>query len=299
MTKVAIITRTLNRSILLRRTAQDIMNQTFKDYIWVIVNDGEKETVNEIVSNFSEQKIIVIHNSKPIGMEAASNMGIKRSNSEYVVIHDDDDTWDPKFLEKTTSYLDFRGPSDIQQGVVTHCGNIIEEIVGNDIKIKERKPFNTWVKEITLFRILAGNFLAPISFLFRRSVFKEIGYFDENLPVLGDWDYFIRFLLKYEIGIIQEILAYYHQRKGIHSNTTISDMKSHVFYNALLRNRYLRKDIESGKVGVGFYINMNKFLLPFLDDYPRFKIHLKNIESQLQNIESCLQNNFKNDESVS
>ena len=102
MTKVAIITRTMNRPILLRRAAQSILNQTFKDYIWVIVNDGEKEPVSDVVSNFPEDTVIVIHNPKPVGLEAASNIGLKSSDSEYVVVHDDDDTWHPEFLEKTT-----------------------------------------------------------------------------------------------------------------------------------------------------------------------------------------------------
>ncbi|MBE9593899.1 MAG: glycosyltransferase family 2 protein, partial [Proteobacteria bacterium] len=121
MNKVAIITRTLNRPILLRRAAQSILNQTFEDYIWVVVNDGgEKEPINDAVSNFPEDKVIVIHNPTRVGMEAASNIGLKSSESEYVVIHDDDDTWHPEFLKKTVSYLDARGPSDIQQGVVTY-----------------------------------------------------------------------------------------------------------------------------------------------------------------------------------
>ena len=76
MAKVAIITRTLNRPILLRRAAEDISNQTYKDYCWVVINDGEKEPVEIIVDNFLKNKVILINNPKPVGMEAASNIGV-------------------------------------------------------------------------------------------------------------------------------------------------------------------------------------------------------------------------------
>jgi len=119
MHKVAIITRTLNRPLLLQRAAQSILNQTFEDYCWVVVNNGAEEFVKKITSEFPKEKII-IHNPKPMGMTASSNIGLKSSQSEYVVLLDDDDTWHPRFLERTVSYLDSLGPSDIQQGVVTY-----------------------------------------------------------------------------------------------------------------------------------------------------------------------------------
>jgi len=257
MNKVAIITRTLNRPILLRRAAQSILNQTFDDYIWVVVNDGgEKEPINDAVSNFPEDKVIVIHNPRRVGMEAASNIGLKSSESEYVVIHDDDDTWHPEFLKKTVSYLDARGPSDIQQGVVTYNELVFEEISGDSIKIEKREPGNILMTSTTLYRILAWNTFSTLAFLYRRTVLEEIGYYDESLPILGDWEFNIRFLLKYDIGLIPEILAYYHRRQDRDTNTFIDGSQYHQYYDTLLRNRYLRKDIQSGTVGVGFYMNV-------------------------------------------
>ena len=105
MRKVAIITRTKDRPILLRRAAESIAQQTFDEYVWVIVNDGgDREAVAEVASRFREDRLMVIHNPEPVGMEAASNIGLRSSESEYVVIHDDD-TWYPTFLEKSLKLL--------------------------------------------------------------------------------------------------------------------------------------------------------------------------------------------------
>ena len=42
-------------------------------------------------------------------MEAASNLGVRSSESTYIAIHDDDDLWDPQFLERTVATLDETG----------------------------------------------------------------------------------------------------------------------------------------------------------------------------------------------
>jgi len=274
MPKIAIITRTLNRPLLLERAARSIINQTFRDFVWVIVNDGEQKPDDAIISDFPQDKIFMIRNSQPVGMEAAANMGLKASKSEYVIIHDDDDSWHPEFLEKTTSYLDKLSPSNIQKGVITHNMVKTEIIEGNKIKLISKQPFNTWLTEVSLYRMLAGNTFPPISFLYRRKVLEEIGYYDECLPVLGDWDFNIRFLMKYDIGLIPEVLAYTHQRAGFLTNTDVGRNESHKYYDNLLRNRYLRKDIGNGTIGVGYYMNVVRELT-----FPSFKHEIDNIKS--------------------
>ena len=111
MYKVAIITRTKNRPLLLARAMHSIRDQTFKDYIWVLVNDaGEQESVDEIANQAREHGLEcrVIHRDRSVGMEAASNHGIRESDSEFIVIHDDDDSWEDGFLEQTVPFLQQR-----------------------------------------------------------------------------------------------------------------------------------------------------------------------------------------------
>ncbi len=89
---ISIITRTKNRPILLKRAELSVFNQTRKDYEWIVVNDGGSPIAPS--ANF------VIQYPRSKGMEAASNIGISTASRKYVVIHDDDDSWNPQFLEK-------------------------------------------------------------------------------------------------------------------------------------------------------------------------------------------------------
>ncbi|AHV99274.1 glycosyltransferase family 2 protein [Paenibacillus sabinae] len=263
--KVAVITRTKNRNILLKRAIESVINQSFSDWVMVIVNDGgDKNKVEDLVSNYAEKKsgkIVVVHNEESKGMEAASNIGIRSVDSTYVVIHDDDDSWQPDFLNKTVACLENVSVKSIK-GAVTYSTRYIETISGDKVHVKYTEPFNTWLDSITLYRMAAGNVFPPISFIFRREVLDEIGYFREDLPVLGDWDFHLRFLSKYDIFLIKECLANYHHRlevrSGEYSNSVIGGYDKHIFYDTLLKNELLRKDLENNRVGLGFLVNIGK-----------------------------------------
>jgi glycosyltransferase involved in cell wall biosynthesis len=265
--RVAIVTRTKNRVILLKRAIQSVLAQTYVDWVHVIVNDGgAPDDVEEILARCREaygDRLVVVHNPVSVGMEAASNIGIRAASSEYVVIHDDDDTWQPEFLDRCVAFMvraDLPRLGYAYGGVVTHTHRIIEEIQGENVVTLRREPFNMWMTTVSLYRLAAENSFVPISFLFRRNVWEEVGGFRETLPVLGDWDFHLRVCARYEIGLIPEPLANYHHRvsilSGEYSNTVFSADNKHRIYESLYRNELLRRDLESGKPGLGFLVNI-------------------------------------------
>ena len=100
--RVSIVTRTKNRPALLGRAIDSALAQTLKSWEMIIVNDGgESAPVDALVKKAAKQaagRIRVVHNKKSLGMEAASNCALKVARGEFVVIHDDDDSWQPAFL---------------------------------------------------------------------------------------------------------------------------------------------------------------------------------------------------------
>jgi GT2 family glycosyltransferase len=176
-------------------------------------------------------------------MEAASNAGIRSCDSEYIVIHDDDDSWESAFLEKTVAFLE---TEPVFSGVITHTLRVNEVIENDSPRTTSCYGFNTWLKSIYLMEMAMVNTFPPISFLFKRSVYDKIGGYDERLPVLGDWDFNIRFLKEADIGVIPELLALYHHRdtitdaNNVYGNTVNAGIANHIKYDAILRNHYMR-----------------------------------------------------------
>lgn len=265
--RVAIVTRTKSRPLLLERALRSVLNQTFQDWTHVIVNDGgDPAEVQRAVAPHREHyrgRIVVIDTSGSSGIEAASNIGVRASDSEFVVIHDDDDSWERDFLTRCVEFMDATDTPRLDcgyGGVITHSLRVDEEINGQNVRRIGEEPFNTWLANVSLYRLAAGNVFPPISFLFRRDAWEKVGGFRESLPVLGDWDFHLRVCACYEIGVVPELLANYHRRSSIqageYGNTiVVSDLK-HRAYENLYRNELLRRDLEAGQAGLGFMVNM-------------------------------------------
>jgi glycosyltransferase involved in cell wall biosynthesis len=258
--RVAIITRTKNRPILLRRAAQSVARQTFRDITWTIVNDGgDPEEVIAILRDapIDPRSITLVSHEESQGMEAASNAGIAACDSDYIVIHDDDDSWCPDFLEKTVAFLD--GPAGARYGgVTTHSTYVSEEIRGDRVIEHETRPYNDWVRNVQLSEMACGNFFPPIAFLFRRAVLDRVGGFNEALPVLGDWFFNLEVLLEDDIAVLPEALARYHHRdrgdttSAAYANSVIGGVSKHEEFAAIARNAFLRRHGDRAGVAASF-----------------------------------------------
>lgn len=262
----AVITRTQNRPLFLERAIRSVHEQTFTDFTHVIINDaGDPKPVDALIEKYAELikgRVRVIHNAESHGMEAASNKAIKSVESEYVAIHDDDDTWHPEFLEQTVKLLE-----NGAQGVVARTDKVTEEVTedGNSIRQIRVEPWMPDIKVINLYRQCIDNQMTPITFIYKRFAYNEIGGYDETLPVLGDWDFGIRFLQKHDVEFVNPgyALAYYHHRKfvaGASANNSFGDgTEKHRYYSNKLMNKYLRNELAEGRLGVGYIMSKLRY----------------------------------------
>ena len=298
--KVAIITRTKDRPLLLRRAIKSVLNQTFPDWVHVIINDGGNPTLFEtVIYEFRDQyksNLRVIQSVASTGMQNAANFAIKSSDSEYIAIHDDDDSWHIDFLKETIGFLETKSGASYK-GVVTQTVQVNEKITANGPIELSRLPYGRPVTGITLFNMMGGNLFPPISFVYRRDVHKSIGFFDQRCDVLGDWDFNIRLLRKFDIGVIPKQLAFYHWRDpkdvSIYGNSVTSDLERHHAIAARIRNAILRLDIERGRIADGYMANFVSALVSLDERFSRLEAglwhlsegRLKASEDQLCNVE--------------
>ncbi|WOH17837.1 glycosyltransferase family 2 protein [Paenarthrobacter sp. GOM3] len=259
--RVTIVTRTKNRPTFLARALDDIFGQTFQDFELVIVNDGgDPADVDRLTSQRSEAeqaRITTLHHAESVGMEAASNAGLKAGTGEFVVIHDDDDFWSPDFLARTVAYLDDPAHA-AESGVMVRTEIVIEELVEGRIEPIRREIFWADMRQITLADMLKINRAVPISFLYRRSLHDAVGYYNENLPVVGDWEFHLRVLSHSRVGFLDgEPLAFWSQRpesEGQEGNSIFSKAAEHAHYDALVRDEHLRDGVAQNGLGTMLYL---------------------------------------------
>ena len=211
---VAIVMRTYERPVLLARAIASVQNQSYSDWELVIVNNGgDPSGVESVVSvarnTTGTSKITVLHLPERVGMEEASNQGLRATSSQYFAIHDDDDSWRPTFLETTVQTF-AANPS--AAAVLTGVTRVHETFKGGKVWPEKHENFPLDEARLTYDRLIGGNTFPPIAALFRRSVLEAVGYFDSSLPVLGDWEFNLRAVRDGGFVFVPERLANYHTR---------------------------------------------------------------------------------------
>jgi len=259
--RTAILMRTKDRPLFLCRALESVLAQTDQDWCIGLANDGGNlASLNQTLAPYITRlngRITLVHFEKSEGRGKGKhlNAGLAAVESELVAVHDDDDSWDPFFLEKAISGMEKRA------ALVTGSFLIIEKIENGALVEVSRELYEPWQKfEISLFRLAESLTFPPIALLFRRSVIQEIGAFDDELGPLEDWEFCLRLFARYEVRYLEEPLAHYRQREtlnaGESANSKINSAQIYGELDARIRNQLLRKDLLEGKMGLGFLVNM-------------------------------------------
>src|SRR5678816_1113469 len=106
MPKVSVIIPTHNRAEFLRAAITSVLNQTFQDFEIVIIDDASKDHTQEVIANFNDARIKVIHNQISKGAAGSRNIALINTSCKYIAFLDDDDEWLPEKLKIQTCLLD-------------------------------------------------------------------------------------------------------------------------------------------------------------------------------------------------
>lgn len=251
---IGVVTRTKDRAVLLRRALESVRNQTYENWNLVVVNDGgEGQPVDWLVDQIfgSDPRVRVVHHAQSAGMEAASNAGLALLDTDYAIIHDDDDSWAPEFMSSMIAALKRQQKTFSSiKGIACRVNVVYETVSGNQIIVDRVEPFKSWHSDsldegfLSVQRMIVRNQFPPIAFMFELAAARELGLFDETLPVLGDWDFHTRFLLKHDVWVHAEYLSFYHHRtaaSGSLGNTVHAGAQRHRLYNQKIRNERVRR----------------------------------------------------------
>ena len=295
---VAILVRTKGRPRFLSRALENIAQQTFTDYTVCVINDGGDEQATRAVieasplgSNAQDSSRVQLLTTAGGNMEAASNAGLAATTSEYVAIHDDDDLWAPEFLERTVAALE-------ENGALMCTTRIVEryerENADGEFEVYEERIFHDGLPGIGLQFLFRTNRAVPIGILYRRSLHELVGFYDESLPVVGDWEFNMRAASVADILLVDEPLAYWSLRpdaEGAEANS-VKRQADHARFDSLVRARAIREDLQAGaRPGAYLYqahlaADLERRVIDGHDLTRESLDILRSIESRLERIEA-------------
>ncbi|MGB7414144.1 MAG: glycosyltransferase family A protein, partial [Thermosynechococcaceae cyanobacterium] len=206
MPKVSIIIPAYNVMCYLPSTVDSVLDQTFKDFELIIVNDGSSDNIVPWSSNLKDLRVKFISQENK-GAQIARNVGLENATGDYIALLDADDLWEPTKLEKQVSYLDKHPDIGV---VYTWTGLIDEQGSSLGRIVASQAHGNVWEKIVVRDDILCSSSVA----LIRAECFETVGYFDPDLEGFQDWDMGIRLAFKYQFGVIKEILTFYRHRSN-------------------------------------------------------------------------------------
>ncbi len=261
---VAVVVRTKNRPVLLRRALASIAAQTHDDVAVVVVNDGgDREPVDALLAELPDDvraRVEVVHHEASVGRAAALNAGLAASAAPFVAVHDDDDSWNPEFLARAVAHL-VDDADDM--GVAARTEVVFEHIDGAQVVEDRREILAADNHAITLFDMIRRDYAPPISLVYRRAVHEVTGLYDEALPVLEDWDFMLRLVSRYRVGFLDgPPLAFWHQRpqaSGDDGNSVAAETGEHERWDLTVRDAWLRRDVENG-AGLGPLLHLAEVL---------------------------------------
>lgn len=198
--KVSVIIPTYNRAHLIDKSIQSVLNQTYQNFEIIIVDDASTDNTEEVVNSFASQKIIYLKHEKNKGANAARNSGIAIAKAGLLAFNDSDDKWMPTKLEKQIKIIENaeHNVGIVYTGFYQIINNNKSYIPSIYVKQKDGNIHQS---------LLDGNFVSTQTVLVKKECFKKLGFFDEELPRLQDWELWLRLSKCYKFKFIDEPLV--------------------------------------------------------------------------------------------
>jgi len=263
--RITILMPVYNGAKYLKETMDNVFLQTYRDFIFLIINDGSTDETEQIILSYTDSRINYVRNEKNLGLVKSLNKGIDLVETEFLARMDADDLWVKTKLEKQLQLLDER----LDVGL---CGTSIRKFGAyeNDFYFPVD---NKGLKVGFIFYCCMSH---P-SVVYRMSFLKETGLrYRENYFPAEDYKMWLDCLKSTQIYNIPEILVYYRQ----HENQITQDTNSaqNRFTNqvrweiiAELSTNFTEKDKE---------FHLNRFLpadFESTNDYKLFKDWIKKL----------------------
>jgi glycosyltransferase involved in cell wall biosynthesis len=195
---VTVLMPVYNAEKYLSEAMESILNQSFSDFEFLVINDGSTDNSLRIIQSYNDERIRVLNLEQNVGLVKALNIGLKEIHSEYIIRTDADDISLPNRIEVQLAFMQ-------QNKDVGVCGSWFDTI--DDEREKKGgtryKPSDEAIRSKHLYQIHVSHGTAVL----RTSVLKENSiYYSSHFNHAEDYDIFDRIGMVSKLANIQQTL---------------------------------------------------------------------------------------------
>ena len=221
---VSVVMPVYNARRYLMRAVQSILDQTFTDFEFIIVDDGSTDRSLKIIRDFEKKdgRIKVI--SRPnTGIVGALNDGLQAARGDLIARMDADDVALPERFEKQIAYM-----QENPECVILGTGIFFMDAAGNIVKRCERPPDHETIEK-WLLNGDAGAMIHP-SVMMRREAFEKIGGYRQKAKLTEELDLFLRLAQVGRLANLEELLLLYRVHFHSFSWTKGENIRKCIFW---------------------------------------------------------------------
>ena len=198
--KISVVIPTYNRANTIIKSIESALNQSYPVDEIIIVDDSSTDDTGLRVKGVNDDRIKYFFLEQNRGAAGARNYGVSQAMNDMIAFLDSDDVWHPDKTEKQVGLK--KENSDLRLIYTAYA-----RIYDSSREIYPDLSGNTRLDGDMLSQILYENTVGTPTILMEKTLFDEIGGFDEGLRSLEDWDLVIRAAQKTDFGVIPEVLV--------------------------------------------------------------------------------------------
>lgn len=246
----SVIIPVYNKEKYVQAAVKSVLNQTFTDFELIIVNDCSTDNSRKEVSKIISEQIKIIEHHENKGLSASRNTGIKNATGNFIAFLDADDEWKPDFLATIKSLISTFFEAQL-------FATNYEELYADGIKVIHNQKLSKLGNDFLVDDFFELNLGKPIYFpgslCVKKTVFDEIGYFDEKITYSEDVDFNIRTNLKFKLAYSTKALVTYTMFSE--NQITNSSVKNKIFPDL---NQY--EIYTENKFSLKKYLDFNRYI---------------------------------------
>jgi glycosyltransferase involved in cell wall biosynthesis len=265
---ISVVLPVYNGEGYLRESVDSILNQTFSDFEFIILNDGSTDRSEDVILSYKDPRI-KYHKHLNCGLAATLNKGIDLAKGKYIARQDQDDISLPERLQKQIDFME-SNPTVALLGTNA-------EIINEKSQSLQRFLNHAANSDILKFDLLFDNPFVHSSIMFRKAVIEISGNYMVSKEFFEDHNLWSRMARQAPIANLPDCLVKYREVSTSISRT-IDDYKMRVRNQSNLNIKYYCTDLETEKI--------NKFTdyIYGLADYGDYKKTLNLIREVLEQI---------------
>lgn len=233
---VSIILPAYNAECTIKESIQSIVNQTFRDWELIVINDGSSDNTEKVIQSFQDPRIIYVRNECNKGLIYTLNRGLDMANGKYIARMDADDISLPNRIEKQVQFMDSR------RDVIISGTQI--ELFGNERKKYPKRKLPTRDKDLKNLLAVTSCFAHP-TIIIRKSVLRDNNiHYDYHFKDAEDYNMWIDLMPYGKFANLDEILLRYRiSNSQITRPSNKQQIKSSILCKKKYLSQYLSKDM--------------------------------------------------------